>query len=184
MLLVNRVHVRVCSLPFLAHCEEQKVNPKLTLPYWDFTIEEQDAELSFNDNLKIDSPLFQESWFGSSDPEDNVVSSLFLPPSLSLSLSFWTTEELVSCQRRAFRENDGLHPSRVCSVSDRYVGVSTDFVASGVVKHGGSNTWPMRTSPRVYLWRVVAVKHRRRRDLIFRVGGNALGMRALKLAVA
>ena len=87
MLLVNRVHVRVCSLPFLAHCEEQKVNPKLTLPYWDFTIEEQDAELSFNDDLKIDSPLFQESWFGSSDPEDNVVSSLFLPLSLSLSLS-------------------------------------------------------------------------------------------------
>eukprot|EP00752_Nemacystus_decipiens_P005412 g4907.t1 len=52
----------------------QKVNPKLTLPYWDFTIEDHESRMSFSGGgLKIVSPLFQESWFGSADPEDNVV---------------------------------------------------------------------------------------------------------------
>lgn len=53
----------------------QRVNPKLTLPYWDFTIEDFEAEKSFDDDdLKIVSPIFQESWFGSADPDDNIVS--------------------------------------------------------------------------------------------------------------
>ncbi|CAN0136794.1 unnamed protein product, partial [Ectocarpus sp. 8 AP-2014] len=52
----------------------QRVNPKLTLPYWDFTIEDFEAEKSFDDDdLKIVSPIFQESWFGSADPDDNIV---------------------------------------------------------------------------------------------------------------
>ncbi|CAB1105721.1 unnamed protein product [Ectocarpus sp. CCAP 1310/34] len=52
----------------------QLVNPKLSLPYWDFTIEDTEAEISFDDDdLKTVPPLFQESWFGSADPDDNIV---------------------------------------------------------------------------------------------------------------
>ncbi len=53
----------------------QLVNPKLTLPYWDWTIEELDAEReSVNGEMIIKSPVFQESWFGTADPDDYVVS--------------------------------------------------------------------------------------------------------------
>lgn len=66
---------------------EQSVNPKLTLPYWDFTIEDYEAEMSFeDDDLKIDSPIFQKDWFGSADPVDNVVSAFF-----GFAFVFWTT---------------------------------------------------------------------------------------------
>eukprot|EP00752_Nemacystus_decipiens_P008279 g7402.t1 len=51
----------------------QRVNPKLTLPYWDFTIEELEAEDGLSaedDELILNPPLFQESWFGTADPVD------------------------------------------------------------------------------------------------------------------
>lgn len=52
----------------------QKVNPKISVPYWDWTIEEYEAEkkgaVSDMGGLMIDSPLFQESWFGTADPDD------------------------------------------------------------------------------------------------------------------
>ncbi|CAM9863802.1 unnamed protein product [Pylaiella littoralis] len=52
----------------------QLVNPKLTLPYWDFTVDEVEAEVSrVGGEVMINPPLFQESWFGSADPVDNVV---------------------------------------------------------------------------------------------------------------
>ncbi|CAN0031825.1 unnamed protein product, partial [Ectocarpus sp. 12 AP-2014] len=52
----------------------QQVNPKLTVPYWDFTVESIEAEIAGDDNeITINSPLFQESWFGTADPVDNVV---------------------------------------------------------------------------------------------------------------
>ena len=57
-------------------CEHslQLVNPKLTLPYWDWTIEELDAEReSVDGEMVIKSPLFQESWFGTADPDDYMV---------------------------------------------------------------------------------------------------------------
>lgn len=55
---------------------EQRVNPKLTMPYWDFTIEELEAENSGDDDeLILNPPLFQESWFGTADPVDNTVSA-------------------------------------------------------------------------------------------------------------
>ena len=93
MLLVNRVHRHVLFLSACAHYY-QKVNPKLTLPYWDFTIEDYESRMSNHDGgFKITSPLFQESWFGSADPEDNVV-SFILSPSHSL---------LLLCQGRALR---------------------------------------------------------------------------------
>lgn len=53
----------------------QLVNPKLTLPYWDWTIEELEAQsASVNGEMVIKSPLFQESWFGTADPDDYMVS--------------------------------------------------------------------------------------------------------------
>ncbi|CAM9241469.1 unnamed protein product [Ectocarpus sp. 12 AP-2014] len=52
----------------------QRVNPKLTVPYWDFTIEYLEAENAADgDEITINSPLFQESWFGTTDPVDNMV---------------------------------------------------------------------------------------------------------------
>eukprot|EP00903_Cladosiphon_okamuranus_P021957 g20189.t1 len=54
----------------------QRVNPKLTVPYWDFTIDEIEAENALDDNdeeMIIQPPLFQESWFGTADPVDNAV---------------------------------------------------------------------------------------------------------------
>ncbi|CAN0546478.1 unnamed protein product, partial [Ectocarpus sp. 12 AP-2014] len=53
----------------------QAVNPKLTLPYWDFTIETSTAgsngDGAYQSQTK--SELFQESWFGTVDPTDNQV---------------------------------------------------------------------------------------------------------------
>ena len=57
----------------------QQVNPKLTLPYWDFTIESsstgaaafKDLDDVFGSTIK--TPLFQDSWFGTTDPETNMV---------------------------------------------------------------------------------------------------------------
>ncbi|CAN0234756.1 unnamed protein product [Pylaiella littoralis] len=52
----------------------QLVNPKLTLPYWDFTIDGVEAQTSSVDGeVVVSPPLFQESWFGTADPADNVV---------------------------------------------------------------------------------------------------------------
>ncbi|CAN0299970.1 unnamed protein product, partial [Ectocarpus sp. 4 AP-2014] len=52
----------------------QRVNPKLTVPYWDFTLEYVEAGFADDDGKKtINSELFQESWFGTVDPVDNVV---------------------------------------------------------------------------------------------------------------
>ncbi|CAM9430165.1 unnamed protein product [Discosporangium mesarthrocarpum] len=44
----------------------QLINPRLTMPYWDFTIDTSGKD---TDMLK-DCPLFQESWFGGFDSED------------------------------------------------------------------------------------------------------------------
>ncbi|CAM9190527.1 unnamed protein product, partial [Discosporangium mesarthrocarpum] len=48
----------------------QLVNPKLTVPYWDFTI---DTAIGKPERFLDDCPLFQESWFGSADPSDQQV---------------------------------------------------------------------------------------------------------------
>ena len=57
----------------------QLVNPKLTLPYWDWTIEEVEAERNSEDgSLDIKSPLFTADWFGTADPTDWVVSVVVL----------------------------------------------------------------------------------------------------------
>lgn len=67
------------SFLFFIFLLEQLVNPKLTLPYWDFTIEELEAENSGDDDeLVINPPLFQDSWFGTADPDDNTVSEKIL----------------------------------------------------------------------------------------------------------
>lgn len=53
----------------------QRVNPKLTLPYWDFTIESSSAG-GAGDGVsepQASSPLLQSSWFGTHDPTDNQV---------------------------------------------------------------------------------------------------------------
>lgn len=51
----------------------QLVNPKLSLPYWDFTIEGYLVD-SVHDGdytkLRDVSDLWTEEWFGSVDPED------------------------------------------------------------------------------------------------------------------
>lgn len=53
----------------------QLVNPKLTLPYWDWTIEElAAARASVDGEMVIESPLFQADWFGTADPDDYMVS--------------------------------------------------------------------------------------------------------------
>lgn len=56
----------------------QQVNPKLTVPYWDFTVEGSmigdPRGASSVGLLQENSPLFQETWFGTSDPSDNMVS--------------------------------------------------------------------------------------------------------------
>ena len=57
----------------------QQVNPKLTLPYWDFTIESSSTGAAAYEDLddvfgsSIKTPLFQDSWFGTTDPETNMV---------------------------------------------------------------------------------------------------------------
>lgn len=60
----------------------QTVNPKLTLPYWDFTIETSSAGASGDTSAyqsQTKTPIFQESWFGSVDHTDDMVSMLLLP---------------------------------------------------------------------------------------------------------
>lgn len=55
----------------------QRVNPKLTVPYWDWTIEGVEAGIATSTDeadIEINSPLFQDSWFGAADPDDYVVS--------------------------------------------------------------------------------------------------------------
>lgn len=53
----------------------QRVNPKLSLPYWDFTIEKSTRGGNTPDKIEpqSDSPILQEDWFGSNDPEDGMV---------------------------------------------------------------------------------------------------------------
>lgn len=60
----------------------QQVNPKLTLPYWDFTIESSSTGVAAYKGLdnvfgsEIKTPLFQDSWFGTADPATNMVRRL------------------------------------------------------------------------------------------------------------
>ncbi|CAN0387437.1 unnamed protein product [Pylaiella littoralis] len=54
----------------------QQVNPKLSLPYWDFTIEGSSAGGVFGESVSSAqefSEVFSPAWFGSYDPEDNMV---------------------------------------------------------------------------------------------------------------
>ncbi|CAM9856817.1 unnamed protein product [Pylaiella littoralis] len=54
----------------------QKVNPKLTLPYWDFTIDGSSAGGGFGESVSSAqdlSPIFTPEWFGTIDPADNMV---------------------------------------------------------------------------------------------------------------
>ena len=53
----------------------QIVNPKLTVPYWDFTIESSTWGGNTEDitEPQANSPLFASEWFGSSDPDDGQV---------------------------------------------------------------------------------------------------------------
>lgn len=54
----------------------QAVNPKLALPYWDFTIESSSAGGVFGEAVSSAqdySEVFQPSWFGSYDPSDYMV---------------------------------------------------------------------------------------------------------------
>lgn len=50
----------------------QQVNPKLTVPYWDFTIESSTTGGAHPEHLESQdlSPMFDSSWFGSHDPTD------------------------------------------------------------------------------------------------------------------
>ena len=60
----------------------QAVNPKLTLPYWDYTIESSSAGAKGFDSADVQTqtktPLLQASWFGTGDPEDNMVCTSIL----------------------------------------------------------------------------------------------------------
>ena len=53
----------------------QVVNPKLTVPYWDFTIESSTAGGNAEDIMEPQdsSPLFAADWFGRHDPDDLMV---------------------------------------------------------------------------------------------------------------
>lgn len=55
----------------------QIVNPKLTVPYWDFTIESSTLGGNTRDITEPQalSPLFREDWFGAADPEDHQVNT-------------------------------------------------------------------------------------------------------------
>ncbi|CAM9718956.1 unnamed protein product, partial [Hapterophycus canaliculatus] len=95
---INRLHFKAASPQYCDHFHDglgfltshgllsntfenslQHVNPKLTLPYWDFTIESsttgaeatKDLDDMFGSTIK--TPLFQESWFGSTDPTSQTV---------------------------------------------------------------------------------------------------------------
>lgn len=51
----------------------QLVNPKLSLPYWDFTIDAYLVDEVYGgdyDHLRDVSDLWTPEWFGSVDPED------------------------------------------------------------------------------------------------------------------
>ena len=51
----------------------QLVNPKLSLPYWDFTIEGAKIEEDFDGDysrLTEASELWSPDWFGGVDPQD------------------------------------------------------------------------------------------------------------------
>ncbi len=55
----------------------QRVNPKLSLPYWDFTIDGSSAGGTFGeavDSAEQFSPIFSSDWFGWYDEKDNMVS--------------------------------------------------------------------------------------------------------------
>ena len=56
----------------------QLVNPKLSLPYWDFTIEASSSSETKYDPSDPTSrtPLLDPSWFGTFDPNDQMVSAL------------------------------------------------------------------------------------------------------------
>ena len=53
----------------------QLVNPKLTLPYWDFTIETTAAaNVAYDPKQPFTrTELLSPSFFGTADPEDNMV---------------------------------------------------------------------------------------------------------------
>ncbi|CAM9627360.1 unnamed protein product [Pylaiella littoralis] len=95
---INRLHFKAASPQFCDHFHDglgfltshsllsntfehslQQVNPKLTLPYWDFTIESSSAGAAAAEGLdnmfgsEIKTPLLQESWFGTTDPATNMV---------------------------------------------------------------------------------------------------------------
>ena len=58
----------------------QLVNPKLTLPYWDFTIETTSAaNVAYDPKLPFTrTELLSPSWFGTVDLEDKVVRGVIL----------------------------------------------------------------------------------------------------------
>lgn len=53
----------------------QLVNPKLTVPYWDFTIETTDAaDVAYDSKLPYTrTELLSPSWFGTADLNDHMV---------------------------------------------------------------------------------------------------------------
>lgn len=59
----------------------QRVNPKLSLAYWDFTIETSSSsadqasavDQDGHDVFPIKTPVFQESWYGETDPATHMV---------------------------------------------------------------------------------------------------------------
>ena len=59
----------------------QVVNPKLTVPYWDFTFETSTSGGNTEDVIEpqANSPLFSAEWFGRHDPEDYMVRWLSCP---------------------------------------------------------------------------------------------------------
>ena len=56
----------------------QLVNPKLTVPYWDFTIETTAAsKVAYDPNQPFTrTELLSPSWFGTTDPSDGMVRGL------------------------------------------------------------------------------------------------------------
>lgn len=61
----------------------QVVNPKLTVPYWDFTIEASTFGGNTEDIIEPqdNSPLFSPEWFGRHDPDDLMVRRFSCPVS-------------------------------------------------------------------------------------------------------
>lgn len=83
----------------------QLVNPKLTVPYWDFTIETSSSRSELFDPSKPTSrsPLLQESWFGGYDEEDYIVSyqrgSLKWGPQATFGTSYGDGGAAIICCR-------------------------------------------------------------------------------------